>query len=76
MARTPLTNRALRHAVLRAGVWAARMRIARKAGSEVSVPLGQRRLVDAGVVYRRMPAAYNFGLPLFAGYQNMTGLPS
>jgi len=37
---------------------------------------GQRRLVDAGLAYRRTPAAYNFGLPLFAGYQNLTGLPS
>jgi hypothetical protein len=62
-ALTPLTKRALRHTVHRAGGRAARVPI----GPEVSVPLGQRGLVDAGLAYRRTPGAYNFGLPLFAG---------
>jgi hypothetical protein len=60
----------------RAGGRAAPVRIARDAAPEISLLLGQRRLVDAGLAYRRTLAAYNFGLPLFADYQNLTGLAS
>lgn len=34
----------------------------------VNVPVGLRRLIDRGLVYRPTRAMYDFALPLFAAY--------
>jgi hypothetical protein len=53
-------------------------KIAREAGSGVNAAVGLRRLIDKGLVYRPTRAAYDFALPMFAGYlrrrPKLTGL--
>ena len=62
------TEQALLLAMGRAGGRATLTRIAHEAGPGVNAPVGLRRLIDKGLVYRPTRATYDFALPLFAGY--------
>ncbi len=42
--------------------------ISAEAGGAVNVPVGLRRLMDRGLVYRPTRATYDFALPLFGSY--------
>ncbi len=52
----------------RAGGRASLTRIQAHVSEPVNVPVGLRRLIDRGLVYRPTRAMYDFALPLFAAY--------
>jgi hypothetical protein len=62
------TEQALLQAIARAGGRASLARLQVEAGDGVNVPVGLRRLIDRGLVYRPTRATYDFALPLFGAY--------
>ncbi|MEX2136984.1 MAG: AAA family ATPase [Chloroflexota bacterium] len=62
------TEQVLLLAMARCGGRATLARLYDEAGSAVNVPVGLRRLMDRGLVYRPTRATYDFALPLFGSY--------
>lgn len=62
------TEQALLLAMARSGGRTTLARITAEAGSGVNAPVGLRRLIDKGLVYRPTRATYDFALPLFGPY--------
>jgi hypothetical protein len=55
-------------AMARAGGRVSLTRLAAEVRDRVNVPVGLRRLIDRGLVYRPTRATYDFALPLFGPY--------
>jgi len=64
----PPTEQLLLTAMAHAGGRASLTRIQAQLREPVNVPVGLRRLIDRGLVYRPTRAMYDFALPLFAAY--------
>ena len=64
----PPTEQLLLTAMARAGGRVSLTRLQAQLHEPVNVPVGLRRLIDRGLVYRPTRAMYDFSLPLFATY--------
>jgi hypothetical protein len=64
----PPTEQLLLTAMARAGGRVSLTRLQAQLHEPVNVPVGLRRLIDRGLVYRPTRAMYDFALPLFAAY--------
>ena len=64
----PPTEKLLLTAMARAGGRVSLTRLQAQVHEPVNVPVGLRRLMDRGLVYRPTRAMYAFALPLFAAY--------
>jgi hypothetical protein len=64
----PPTEQLLLTAMARAGGRVSLTRLQAELHEPVNVPVGLRRLIDRGLVYRPTRAMYDFALPLFAAY--------
>ncbi|CAN5635412.1 ATP-binding protein [soil metagenome] len=64
----PPTEQLLLTAMARAGGRVSLTRLQEQLQEPVNVPVGLRRLIDRGLVYRPTRAMYDFALPLFAAY--------
>lgn len=64
----PPTEQLLLTAMARAGGRVSLARLQAQLHEPVNVPVGLRRLIDRGLVYRPTRAMYDFALPLFAAY--------
>jgi hypothetical protein len=61
-------RRSQRLAIPRAGGRASLTLLVAEAGDVANVPVGLRRLIDRGLLYRPTRATYDFALPLFGPY--------
>jgi hypothetical protein len=64
----PPTEQLLLTTMARAGGRVSLSRLQAQFREPVNVPVGLRRLIDRGLVYRPTRAMYDFALPLFAAY--------